>query len=80
MPEKLFKNKQEFERWVKQHSILDSTKFKTETTFEDFMKFMEETYDLMLKKDDSFLYSLDKLQGKIALRKLLMDLDRKKVG
>ena len=74
MADKLFKNKEEYERFIKQYSILDSTKFQYGSK-EDFLNFMNEIYEIMLKKDDSFLYSQEKLSGKIELRKLLMKLD-----
>lgn len=78
MSETLFKNKKEFDDFVIQHSILDSSNNQY-CSKEEFVKFWEESYALMLKKDNSFLYSDQKLAGKIALRKLFIKMDAGKL-
>jgi len=71
MSDKLFKDREEFDRFIAQYSILDSTKFNYITTINEFLSYMDDVYSVMLKKDDSFLYSLEKLEGKIEMRKIL---------
>ncbi len=78
MAETLFKNKKEFESFVTQHSKMDSSDNQYGSK-EEFVEFWEETYALMLKKDNSFLYSNKKLAGKIALKKLLFEMDAQKL-